>query len=113
MDTDNQIYRNLQKHLDNTPVGFPEAKSGRDLRFLKHFFTPEEAEIAVQLSRMKLEPIIRIPPIPGLQPIRDLAVMDQGSDEARFLKTGLVRQRNSVSHALSQAIKLMDAIEKG
>ncbi len=57
MNRESQIYRNLQKHLDGTPVGFPEAKSGMDLRFLKHFFTPEEAEIAAHLSRMKLEPI--------------------------------------------------------
>jgi hypothetical protein len=63
-------------------------------------------------GRFEQDPAIRIPPIPGLQPIRELAAMDQGGDDARFLKTGLVRQRNKVSHALSQAIKLMDAIEK-
>lgn len=63
-------------------------------------------------GRFEQDPAIRIPPIPGLQPIRELAAMDQNSDEARFLKTGLVRQRNKVSHALSQAIKLINAIEK-
>ena len=63
-------------------------------------------------SRFEQDPAIRIPPIPGLQPVRKLAVMDQGGDEARFLKTGLMRQRNRVSYALSQAIKIMDAIKK-
>lgn len=60
MDTENQVYRDLQKHLDTAPVGFPAAASGADIRFLKHFFTPEEAKIATQLSNIKLEPIKRI-----------------------------------------------------
>ena len=66
-----------------------------------------------EAGRFEQDPAIRIPPIPGLQPVRKLAAMDQGGDEARFLKTGLMRQRNRVSYALSQAIKIMDAIKKG
>lgn len=60
MDTENQVYRDLQEHLDKAPVGFPSTESGADIRFLKHFFTPEEARIAIQLSTMKLEPIKHI-----------------------------------------------------
>ena len=44
------IYRALQKHLDKQPVGYPAAKSGADIRLLKRFFTPEEAEIAMKLN---------------------------------------------------------------
>ncbi len=59
MNTENQVYRKLQKHLDRMPGGFPEVASGLDIKLLKQLFTPEEAEMATQLS-MKPEPIIRI-----------------------------------------------------
>ncbi|MFX0058682.1 MAG: DUF362 domain-containing protein [Candidatus Hodarchaeota archaeon] len=44
------LYRKLQQHLDKMPIGFPAAKSGSDIRVLKHLFTPEEAEIAMLLK---------------------------------------------------------------
>lgn len=59
MDLNNDIYRNLQKHIDNMPVGFPQSESGLDIRLLKHLFSPEEAEIALELSALP-EPLERI-----------------------------------------------------
>lgn len=53
------VYRNLQKHIDNMPVGFPQSASGLDIRLLKHLFTPEEAQIALELSALP-EPLRRI-----------------------------------------------------
>lgn len=47
---DDIVYRNLQQHLDNMPIGFPKAKSGSDLTLLKILFTPEEANIATFLK---------------------------------------------------------------
>ena len=44
------VYRKLQKHLDNAPVGYPETKSGVEIRLLKHLFSEEEARIALNLS---------------------------------------------------------------
>lgn len=44
------IYRRLQKHFDNAPVGFPATDSGVELRILKHLFTEEEARVALELS---------------------------------------------------------------
>jgi Pyruvate/2-oxoacid:ferredoxin oxidoreductase delta subunit len=46
------VYRQLQRHIDHMPIGFPETESGVELRLLKHLFTPEEAEIALQLSAL-------------------------------------------------------------
>lgn len=60
MYTDTEIYRNLQQHLDKGPVGYPSTPSGIDISLLKHLFTPEEAQIAVQLSTIKLESAGRI-----------------------------------------------------
>ena len=59
MDTESQIYRDLQKYLDRLPGGFPATESGVDIRLLKRLFTPEEAKIATQLS-MTPEPLKRI-----------------------------------------------------
>ncbi|MHA1144273.1 MAG: ATP-binding protein [Candidatus Helarchaeota archaeon] len=44
------VYRELQKHLDKMPIGFPATKSGVEIRLLKHLFTPEEAKIAARLK---------------------------------------------------------------
>lgn len=60
MDTESQIYRQLQEHLDRAPVGYPATESGADIRLLKHLLTPEEAKIATQLSTIRLEPVKRI-----------------------------------------------------
>lgn len=59
MNAENQVYRDLQKHLDRMPGGFPEVESGLDIKLLKNLFTPDEAEMAIQLS-MQPEPLAKI-----------------------------------------------------
>ena len=44
------IYRRLQRHLDQSPVPFPETESGVEIRLLKHLFDETEANIALKLS---------------------------------------------------------------
>lgn len=56
MEQGDRVYIDLQKHLDNQPVGFPATKSGAEIRVLKHIFSPEEARIASFLS-YKFEPL--------------------------------------------------------
>ena len=50
MSIEDKIYRELQEHLDNQPVGFPSTTSGSDIALLKYFFQPEEAKVALKLS---------------------------------------------------------------
>ena len=50
MDTEEKVYRQLQRHLDKQAVGFPATRSGADVRFLKRLFTPDEARLALHLS---------------------------------------------------------------
>jgi Na+-translocating ferredoxin:NAD+ oxidoreductase subunit B len=57
---ENLVYRQLQQHLDKGPVGFPETKSGAEIRMLKFFYSPEDARLAVMLSPHKLEPVGQI-----------------------------------------------------
>jgi len=44
------VYRELQKHLDNMPVGLPATESGLEIKLLKQLFTPEQAQIALKLK---------------------------------------------------------------
>lgn len=53
------VYRRLQQHIDNMPVGFPATESGVEIRLLKHLFTPKEAELALYLSALP-EPLKKI-----------------------------------------------------
>lgn len=50
-------------------------------------------------------------PVPGLREAGNLAHMDPESDDFRFLKTKLVRQRNRVEHALRAARRMVDEFE--
>ncbi len=43
-------YRNLQKHLNRQPVGYPRTFSGADIKVLKHIFTEAEARVATFLD---------------------------------------------------------------
>lgn len=44
------LYKQLQNHMENLPINLPSSKSGIELKILKHFFTPEEAKIALCLG---------------------------------------------------------------
>lgn len=59
METNDQVYIQLQQHLDSQTMGYPATKSGAELRILKHFFTPQEAMIATCLT-YKFEPLERV-----------------------------------------------------
>ena len=50
MHSEEASYRNLQKHLNAMPVGFPATRSGVDQRILKSLFTPSEARLAAAMS---------------------------------------------------------------
>lgn len=54
--SEERIYRKLQKYLDSLPVDYPETKSGIEIKILKHLFTPTEAEIALNLNLIPQEP---------------------------------------------------------
>jgi len=64
-----------------------------------------------QCGRFEQDPAIRIPPLPVLQPIKELATLDPKTDDARFLKTGLIRERNKVIDSLDRAIDIAKVIQ--
>ena len=59
MESDDFVYRKLQRHLDSQAVGFPATKSGAEIRILKHIFTTQQAQIATCLT-YKFEPIEKV-----------------------------------------------------
>jgi Pyruvate/2-oxoacid:ferredoxin oxidoreductase delta subunit len=44
------VYEKLAQHLDDQPGGFPPTDSGVELRILRRLFTPDEAELALNLT---------------------------------------------------------------
>ncbi|MCU0561008.1 MAG: 4Fe-4S binding protein [Desulfobacterales bacterium] len=50
METGENAYVALQRHLDRQAIGFPATRSGAELRILKHIFTPAEARVAACLT---------------------------------------------------------------
>ena len=44
------LYRQLQRHLDQMPVPYPATESGVELRILRRLFSPEEARLALSLG---------------------------------------------------------------
>lgn len=60
-----EVYLKLRKFLDDLPGGFPETDSGVEIKILKKLFTPEQAEIALNLKPMP-EPVSAIAPRCGL-----------------------------------------------
>ena len=50
MSKSDDLYRDLQVHLDKQTVGFPATKSGSDIRFLKQLFAPEQAKMVTLLT---------------------------------------------------------------
>ena len=44
------LFRKLQQHLNQLPMGFPSTKSGVEIRLLKKMFDEEEAAIALALT---------------------------------------------------------------
>jgi len=49
MTTEDNHYRNLQKHLNKMPVGYPPTKSGVEINLLRSIFTAEQAAVSLHL----------------------------------------------------------------
>jgi len=59
MINDENIYRELQLHLDKLPIGYPATESGVEIDLLKYFFNQEEARAALSLG-LTTSPVWRI-----------------------------------------------------
>lgn len=46
------IYLKLREHLNSMPTGYPATKSGAEIKMLKKFYTPEQAQIALVIGKI-------------------------------------------------------------
>jgi Pyruvate/2-oxoacid:ferredoxin oxidoreductase delta subunit len=69
------VYKRLAKKLDELPNGYPETESGIELKILQKIFSPEEAEMALQIKPIPetVEVIAERlgKPVPDMQAILD------------------------------------------
>jgi electron transport complex protein RnfB len=87
------VYRLLQQHLDRQAVGFPAARSGAEIRFLKMLFTPDEARVALKLSYQ---------PTPHDQVIADTAGDFPADQTARLLESAF--QKGAIGWKLKDGV---------
>jgi len=52
MQNTTDVYRSLQKRIDELPIPFPQAGNDVEIRLLRHLFTPQEAAVACELSAL-------------------------------------------------------------
>ena len=81
------VYNKLAIHLDNLPGGFPATEAGLELRILKRLFTPQEAEIAADLTMM-LEPSAVIAGRLNMAETEMDRILDNMSKKGLILRSG-------------------------
>lgn len=82
------IYRNLARHLDRLPDGFPPSSTGADLRLLQKLFTPQEAELATHLT-LDREPAGVIAERAGIAPSEAEKRLDEMAAKGLILSSRL------------------------
>ena len=83
-----KIYRQLQRHLDRQPVGFPAVRSGADLRVLERLFTEDEARLALHLTYRPVSTLNVVKKVQSHFPGVDLGCML----EEMFMKGSIARK---------------------
>ena len=58
MRSDEEVYTRLREFLDGLPAGFPATDSGVEMRIVRKLFSPEEAEMAMQLTLVPETPSV-------------------------------------------------------
>jgi len=77
------------------------------MRALSRILNPALFTIA---GAYEFDPALQLPVLPGLAPVQELATLDPASDDYRFLRTQLLRQRNRIEDALMQATALANSL---
>jgi len=100
IETEKDVYRELQESLDKLPISFPATESGVELRILKHLFTPEKALVAAKLGFI---PISSIDIHAALKEDKiSLKIVEKYLDE--MYSDGLIRQNIKIED--EESIKL-------
>jgi len=96
----NDIYERLRGFLDTLPAGFPTTPTGVELRILKKLFTPEEAELAMNL-RSEPEDVPQIAARMGKEGSELASKLEEMAQKGLIFR---VRQENQVLYQAWQFI---------
>jgi N-acetylated-alpha-linked acidic dipeptidase len=95
--------RELAGRLDALPVPAGEAAQAARDRLLTRLTHQLNSTLYTRAGRFDQDPAAELPILPLLAPVRELARLQPGTDEAGFLETALVRGRNAVVATLEEA----------
>ncbi len=79
------VYTRLREFLDNLPGGYPATESGVELNILKKLFTPERAEIKMNLTPMP-EPVAQIAPRLGMDEAQAAETLEAMAQDGLILR---------------------------
>jgi N-acetylated-alpha-linked acidic dipeptidase len=107
-----KAWRRAAEKLAGAPAAGGAALERRNhgLKRLSRIVNPALFSVA---GPYEMDPALQMPVLPGLAPAAQLAGLDEASDEYRFLRTELVRQRNRTNDALVQATRLAEELAAG
>ncbi len=97
-----KTFKNAAERLTSSPVADP-AKLNEGLKQLTRIVNPVLFTVN---GPYEMDPALQMGVLPGLAPVQQLVALDPESNDYRFLRTKLVRQRNRVQDALRQATEL-------
>jgi Na+-translocating ferredoxin:NAD+ oxidoreductase subunit B len=99
MSDESPVYRRLQRHLDEMPVGFPATASGVEIRILEQLFTRDEAEAALGLSAVPQRLDAILPRVPGRSRDELAVLLDGMAGKGVIFATGGRRSARRYSKA--------------
>lgn len=97
------IYLNLREHLDSLPGGYPTTDSGVEMRILEKLFTPDDARMAVCLSREPDSPA-------AIARSRDLPESEAAEQLESMARRGLILRVRNEGEVLYGAVQFLVGI---
>lgn len=110
MINEQNLYRELQLHLDKLPIGYPATESGVELELLKYFFNGEEAKAALSLG-LTMSPMWRIKRRYRKKFGRDISSGELRATLDRLYMKGSIRRSNKAPHGYANAFLAIGMFE--
>ena len=110
MINEQNLYRELQLHLDKLPVGYPATESGVEIELLKYFFNTNEAIAALSLG-LTISPIWRIRRRYKKKSGKNIDPADLRAILDRLYMKGCIRRSDKVPHGYANAFLAIGMFE--
>lgn len=88
------VYRKLQEHLNQLPMGFPPTESGVEIALLKKMFEPLEAKLALALTPAP-QRAEQVAPLAGLEAEACTGHLDRMGKRGLLITTAIEGERHS------------------